>query len=92
VRKKANIFAFFPNVVPSCVPLVASVTLRDAERDQRSEVRLSERNTKGKLVFLFISERKYLRVLLSHVSRMMLEDSLAKGLTGDVGVDLGGGY
>ena len=27
-----------------------------------AKVRISERNTKGKLVFLFISERKYLRL------------------------------
>ena len=34
-----------------CVPLVASVTLRDAVRDRRSKVRLSEQKTKRILSF-----------------------------------------
>ena len=44
----------------------------------------------GKAVFLALP--MFVLLELFHVSRMMLEDSLAKGLTGDVGVDLGGGY
>ena len=37
--------------VPSCVPMVASVTLRDAEREHSSEVRRSEDKTKYNAFF-----------------------------------------
>ena len=53
VKYKINqhLFLFSRCSLPSCVPLVASVTLRDAERERSSEVVKIERNRK------FISQK-----------------------------------